>query len=920
MRVPLSWLREYVDWPWEPQELAERLTMAGVKIETVQKVGEGVHGVVAARVLKVEPHPNPDPAGPARPAGTPGASGQAGGDVGRPGSATAAGPVEGARGYWVVDLDAGKARRQVVAGIANMKPGDIVPYALPGSVLPGGWKIGVANVSGVASEGMLLSLSELVLGEKPREGEGVLVLPADLAPGADLAAALGLPETVLELDLTPNYAVHCQSVIGVAREVAALTGAGPAGLRRPDPHADLRPQGPRAAEACQVTIKDPDLCSRYVARVIRGVTLGPSPWSVQFRVLAAGMRPINNIVDATNYVMLEYGQPLHAFDLNLVAGRHIIVRRATPGERITTLDGVERALLESDLVIADEAGAVAVAGVMGGENSEVKVHTKNVLLESATFEPRSIRRTATRLALPSEAASRFDKGVDPEGAEPASARSAALIARTAGGAVAPGAVDCYPVPYRPREIALRTPRVSALLGVQLKQAEVSSYLALLGFGVRPAAWRPDDAQLPGDRPGQEPCGRRAGEPGDQSAGEAARSRSGRPATGADLIVAVPSWRRDVFEEADLAEEVGRLYGYDRIPPTLPRGVSTLGGVPPSTRLGERARQAMVGLGFAEIVSSSLVDPAEDEALSPVSGRALLLSNPLTGLQSAMRTGLLGSLVEAVVHNRARAERDLRLFEVAPVYWLGEGELGPANLPVEKRCLAAVAFGRGPEASWRDPGRKPDFYYAKGLVGAVLRDLGVTNWRVEPSWDRRFHPGRQAKVVARAPSGPGPERASGAALSSGAGGAGAEAGSREATVELGTLGELHPRVLRSHDIGERGVALEIDLDAVALVGAADVRFEELPRYPAVTRDVAVVLPERVEAGRIEALISASAGALCAGVELFDVYQGHPVPEGHRSTAWRVTYRSTDRSLTDPEVDEVHRQVRAALERELGALLR
>lgn len=836
MKVPLSWLREYVDWPWEPQELADRLTMAGVKIETVQNVGEGVHGVVAARVLKVEPHPNQD----------------------------------GAPGHWVVDLDAGTARRQAVAGIANMKPGDIVPYAPPGSALPGQWKIGLANIRGVASEGMLLSLSELILGEKPREGESILVLPADLAPGADLAQALGLPDTVLELDLTPNYAVHCQSVIGVAREIAALTGAGPAGVRRPDPHAELRPQGPPAAQTCKVTIEDPDLCSRYIARVIRGVTLGPSPWPVQFRVLAAGMRPINNIVDATNYVMLEYGQPLHAFDLERVAGHHIIVRRATPGERLITLDGVERALLESDLVIADEAGAVAVAGVMGGENSEVRPDTKDILLESATFEPRSVRRTATRLALPSEAAGRFDKGVDPEGAEPASARSAALIAQVAGGVVAPGAADCYPTPYQPREVALRTPQVSALLGVELERAEVSSFLALLGFGARPVAWEPDDAHLPGDR------------------------RAARPTAGADLIVSIPSWRRDVSEEADLAEEVGRLFGYDRIAPTLPRGVTTVGSVPFRTRLGERARRAMVSLGFAEMVSSSFVDPAGDATLSPVTGRALVLSNPLTGTQSAMRTGLLCSLVEVVVRNRARAERDLRLFEVAPVYWPGEGELGPANLPVEKRWLAAVALGRGPEVSWRDPGRMPDFYYAKGLAAAVLRDLGVAGWRAEPSRDRRFHPGRQAKVVA--------------------------AGSREATVELGTLGELHPRVLRSYDIDERVVALELDLDAVAGAGAAHVRFEELPRYPAVTRDVAVILPETVEAGRIEAVISAAAGALGAQVELFDVYQGHPVSAGQRSTAWRVTYRSTERSLTDAEVDEVHRHVRAALERKLGATLR
>ncbi len=827
MKIPLSWLKEYVDWPWSPEELAERLTMAGVKIELVEKLGEGIRGAVAARVVKVQPHPNPAPAG-----------------------------AEG-HGHWVVDLEVGDRRRQAVAGIANMGEGDVVAYAPPGSVLPGQWQIGTASIRGVTSEGMLLSLSELVLGEKPREGEGVLVLPPETKPGAELGQALGLPETVLELDLTPNYAVHCQSIIGVAREVAAITGAGPQGVRRPDPYPSLQPKGEPAAASCDVTILDPDLCPRYVARVIRGVGLGLSPWLVQFRVLAAGMRPINNVVDATNYVMLEYGQPLHAFDLGRVRGGHILVRRAKAGEKLVTLDGVERVLRESDLVIADETSPVAIAGVMGGENSEVTAETRDILLESAVFEPISVRRTATRLALVSEAAGRFDKGVDPEGAEPASARCAALIARSAGGAVAPGAVDRYPLPFKPREINLRTPRVSALLGVELGQGEVSTYLGRLGFGARSAA-------------------------------------------APDLVVTIPSWRRDVFEEADLTEEVGRLYGYDRIPPALPRLASTVGIASPRARLSEKAKRAMVAAGFNEVVNSSLVDPERDAVLSPAEARPLVLANPMTADQSAMRTGLLGSLLEAVRFNLARAERSLRLFEVAPAYLPPEGELRPANMPVERQWLAAVALGTGPEVSWRDHGSEPDFYYAKGLAALVLRDLGLVGWQASPSQDRRYHPGRRARIVLQRP--------------------GLAAGRGEGFVELGTVGELHPQVLRGYDIAERVVALELDLDAVAHLAVPEVRFEEMPRFPAVARDVAVILPEAVDAGRIEAVITAAAGALGVGVELFDVYRGHPVPQGQRSTAWRVVYRSAERSLTDAEVDEVHGRVRAALEKELGAALR
>jgi len=870
VKVPLSWLKEYVDWPWSPDELAERLTMAGVKIEAVLRFGEGSRGVVAARVLEVTPHPNPAPgAGPGVPA---------------PASVP---DLPSAGRHWVVDLDAGGPKRQAVAGIVNMRPGDIVAYAPPGALLPGGWKIDVANVRGVTSEGMLLSLSELALGEKPREGEGILILAADLAPGADLCATLGLPESVLELDLTPNYAAFCQSLAGVAREVAALTGAGPDGVRYPDPLARFGPAAPgrgggrsvsSAAELVKVSIADPDLCPRYLARVVRGVTLGVSPWLVQLRLLAAGMRPINNIVDATNYVMLESGQPLHAFDLERVSGRHIIVRRAKEGETIVTLDGVSRTLTVADLVIADESGPVAVAGVMGGQDSEVRAATGDVLLESASFDPMSVRRTATRLALPSEAAGRFDKGTDPAVVDPASARAAALIAEFAGGTVAPGSADANPRPYALREVTLRSPRVAALLGVGLGRSEVSDCLRLLGFGVRQAAWQPEETGAASSVSGIESV----------------------PPDCPDLVVTIPSWRPDVSEEADLVEEVARLYGYDKIPASLPRGATTVGVRPIRRRLEDRARGVGVSLGFAEILRFSMVDPERDALFSPISDpavRPLLLANPLAAGQTAMRRGLLGGLVESLAYNRSRGETDLRLFEVGRVYWPPPGELGPGNLPLEKTYLAAVSTGAGPDVSWQSPGKKPDFYAAKGLAETVLRDLGVDGWSVRPSHDRRFHPGRQAALVSAAPAGP-----------------------DQNPVELAVFGELHPGLLSAVDIEERVTAVEVDLDAVGRVSTVAVRVEELPRYPAVTRDVAVVLPEEVGAGRIHEVIRASAGRLCAGVELFDLYRGQPVPEGRRSTAWRVTYRSPDRSLIDAEVDEAHGRVRVALEKDLKAALR
>jgi phenylalanyl-tRNA synthetase beta chain len=611
-----------------------------------------------------------------------------------------------------------------------------------------------------------------------------------------------------------------------------------------------------------VSIQAPDLCPRYVARLIRNVKLGPSPWLVQFRVLAAGMRPVNNIVDATNYVMLEYGQPLHAFDFARLEGRHIVVRRSEVGESLVTLDGARRDLPAGALVIADERKAIAVAGVMGGEESEVKAVTKDILIESASFDPGAVRRAVSGLGLPSEASGRFEKGTDPQGVEAASARAAGLIAEIAGGAVAPGSVDANPVPYQTREVVLRTPRVSALLGLSLDSRTIASLLELLGFASRPQAW---------------------------ASGE-------RESVATELVVLTPSWRTDVAGEVDLIEEVARLHGYDRIPETLPGGAATVGAVPPLTRLENRVRKLLVDYGFHETIGLSLVDPAE-EALLGQDGPPLALANPLSGRQSVMRTSLLGGLVEGLARNLDRAERNLRLLEIGTVYHPTHGDLGPSSLPVEKRLLAAVALGPGPEVSWRDAGRAPDFFYVKGLVEVSLRELGVAGYRLMRGADQRFHPGRQA--VVRVP---------------------VEAGSDGATVEVGVFGELHPRALGSYGIAERVVALELDLGLAGSVSTVRPRAQEALRYPTVTRDVAVILSEDVEAAAIEEVITCSAGELCAAVELFDLYLGHPVPEGQRSTAWRVTYRAADRSLTDSEVDEVHARVRQALGADLGAILR
>lgn len=823
MRVPLSWLKEYVDWPWEPDELAERLTMAGVKIEKVVWLAEGLRGVIAARVLGVRPHPEAPP--------------EASGDG----------------GLWLVEVDTGTGPRRVVAGIANMAVGDSVAYAPPGSALPGGWDITVARLRGQESWGMLISMSEMILGEKPREGEGILILPPDVAPGTDLATYMGLPEPLLELDLTPNYAAHCQSLVGVAREIAALTGKGPAGLSWPDPGAGAEPSGEPAKAVVKVTIREPERCPRYVARVIRGVGPGSSPWWMQLRILGAGMRPISNIVDVTNYVMLEYGQPLHAFDLAAVAGGHIIVRSAELNETLVTLDGATRRLEPDLLVIADERQGIALAGVMGGQTSEVGPGTRDILLESAHFDPRTVRRAATRLGLPSEAAARFEKGADPGVVDAASLRAATLIAALTGGNLAPGSVDAHPLPYQPREATLRVGRASVLIGAKVTAAEAASYLGRFGFITRPEG-----------------------------------------ADSSTLRVTIPSWRSDVSGEADLVEEVARLYGYQRVTPTLPACATTVGGRSAAWRLADRARLALAGLGFAESIGFSLVDPETAGRLSPVPAGPLVLANPLAANQSALRTGLWGGLMEAVLHNLRRAERTVRLFELGPVYWPPAEGLSATALPEERPFLAALAVGALPEGLGPTAGWEPDFFYMKGVAEAVLRELGVDRWTVGRTGDRRLHPGRQAGLRAEGPD--------------------------QTTVELGVIGELHPQVSGDYGLDQRILALELDLTAVLAVSTVSVRFEPLPRFPAVTRDVAVVLPEQVEADRVRSVIAAAAGELCAGITLFDLYRGHPVPEGHRSLAFRVVYRSPERSLTDAEVDGIHARVRQVIQQELGATLR
>ncbi len=659
MRIPISWLREYVDVDLAPEALAERLTMAGLEVSAVDHLGEGIRGVVVAQIVEKGPHPNADRLSLCR----------------------------------VTD---GTGIHEIVCGATNMGPGDKVALARVGARLPGGFKIKKTKIRGQVSHGMMCSERELGLGE---DHSGILILPADAPVGTDLLEYLGLPETVIEVEITPNRA-DCLSVVGVAREVAALTGKE---LRIPQP--EVPESGPEIAGITSVEIRAPELCHRYAARVIRGVRVGPSPMWLRRRLEACGVRSINNVVDVTNYVLLELGHPLHAFDMNRLAEGRIVVQRARAGERFTTLDGQERDLDADSLVICDAGRPVALAGIMGGENSEVEPDTTDVLLESAWFLPANIRRTSRRLGLRTEASYRFERGTDIEGLIRALDRATELIARLAGGTVARGIFDAYPIVHEPKRIPVRHDRVRRLLGVAVPPEEVRRILRSLGM-----------------------------------IEEAVDDRS--------VTVRVPTHRVDLEREVDLVEEVARIHGYDRIPTTLPRVPMRPDPAPLRRRIANVARDLLAGQGFHEAVCLSFGDPADDGRLGLPEGHALArhvtLANPLGRETSVLRTTLLPGLLGGLARNQRRQERAARLFEVGRSFHPREEE----PLPQEVLRAAAVAAGPRDPLAWWASEEPVGFFDAKGAVETLLAGLGVRDAGFESATDLPWlHPGRAARVTA-----------------------------------------------------------------------------------------------------------------------------------------------------------------------------
>ena len=794
MRVPLTWLGEFVTVGTSPSTLAERLTMAGLEIESIEEVGRLDRRVRTGRILAVEPHPNSD-------------------------------------GLRVCRVDAGEgAPIQVVSGAPGLAADQIVAVALPGARLPDGREVSSVDLRGVASAGVLCSEAELALGE---DATRVLAL-AEETPGTPLVEVPGVADTVIGVEVTPNRG-DWLSILGVAREIAAVTGVR---LRHPRPRP--REAGGAAAQDVRLRIEAATLCPRYCARLVRAVRPAESPFWLRLRLHRGGMRPIDAVVDATNYIMLERGQPLHAFDFERIAGGEIIVRRARAGERMRSLDGVDRVLEGDDLVIADQRGPVAIAGVMGGEDSAVTAGTRVLLLESAFFAPGTVRRTSRRLGLPSQAAYRFERRVDPAMVPEALDAVAALIVRLAGGRVAPGIVEAAPGldALAPAPVRLRPRRAVALLGTQISRGEMARRLRALGAQCR--------------------------------------------ADGDVLTITPPSWRGDLKLEEDLVEEVARVGGYDAVPTALPEAVVTSGEESPERSWQRRARRLLVAEGLTEMVTLSLTDAESNRVMPGFVGRALMpidVRNPLSSETGQLRRSPLSGLLRALRMNVDRGVGFVGAFEIGKGYGLEAG--GTAREP---RAVSIVLHGAWPPRGVEQTGPAVDFADLKGIVLALLAGFGLdeTVLRFRPTSEAAFlHPAQAASVEIDG-------------------------------TPLGVLGALHPEIVHARDIAGETLLAELDLCEVARYGPRRVTVRPLPRFPPVTRDLAVIVEETFHAGDIVEEIRALANPQIETVRLFDCYRGAPIPSGKKSLAYSVAYRAADRSLTDDEVNALHATVRERLQ--------
>ena len=799
MLLSRKWLNEFVPVDVDDRTFAEDMTLSGSKVEITEIEAEEISNVVVGRVVEIKRHENSDH-------------------------------------MWICQVDVGEeAPIQIVTGAQNVSQGDLVPVAKHNSTLPGGVKITKGKLRGEKSNGMLCSYKELGMTDNDwpySVVDGIFLLNSDpdlkakdLKPGDDIRTAIGLDDHVVEFEITPNRP-DCLSVIGLAREAAVTYGKT---MAQHEPVVKGGGIG-NLTELLDVETPATDLCPRYTARMVRNVKIGPSPKWMRDRLRASGVRPINNIVDITNYVMLEYGQPMHAFDYRYVNGGKIVVRRAEDGETLTTLDGNVRQLNSSMLVIADKHRAVGLAGIMGGENSEIVEDTVDVVFESANFNGTSIRRTALALGMRTEASAKFEKGLDILNTLPAVNRACELVEMLGAGEVLDGTIDILNFVPQPKQLKLRADKINALLGTDIDAAEMCRILQELGFGVD------------GD------------------------------------IITVPSWRGDVEHYSDLAEEVARFYGYNQIPTTAMTGVTTRGGYSPEQMLERSLGTVCRSLGYDEIITYSFISPTYYDKIrlpedSPLR-KSMKIMNPLGEDTSIMRTTVMPSMLEILTRNYNYRNKEAHLYELGRTYF--EREDGMADEP---KHLSLGVYG--PEES---------FFTLKGAVETILDSIRAEDVTyVAEKSDPSYHSGRCAKVYVKGQ-------------------------------EVGTLGQIHPLVAANYGVDAELYYADLKFDALFASRGADPEYQPLPKFPAVTRDIAVLVDKAVTVGAMESSIQAAAKGLLRDVTLFDIYEGAKLPAGKKSVAFNLVLRADDRSLTAQEADDEVNLVLERLKKDFGAMLR
>lgn len=799
MKTSVEWLSEYSDIDIDTIKLGDILTMTGSKVETIEQKGNNIKNVVVGKILEVEKHPDADK-------------------------------------LVVTKVDVGSEKIQIVTGAKNIKVGDIIPVAKDGSELPNGIKIKKGQLRGVDSYGMMCSIGELNLGleDYPNQIEnGIMILDKSLEKqiGRDIVDVLDLKEDIIDFEITSNRP-DCFSIEGLGRETAASLNKE---FKNPRKNIDeLKIENKKEIEGLKVSIEDNDLCYRYIARIVNDVKIGPSPsWMVR-RLKACGIRSINNIVDITNYVMLEMGQPMHAFDINSIEGKQITVRRAKNGEKITTLDEEERILDKNDLVISDAKKAVAVAGVMGGINSEITENTTTVVFESATFYGGNVRKTAKKLGLRTESSSRFEKGLSAENALRAINRAVELVELIGAGKAVDGKIDVYPTKQEIHKIKFDVEKINSLLGTKLTEKEMIEILKKLEIQVE------------------------------------------------NGYAISPYFRMDVTILADIAEEVGRFYGYDKLDTTLIKADTTLGIRNKAQNIQNKVKEVLVNRGFSEIYTYGFVSEKDMELSNikdSIKKYAITIQNPLSDEYKLMRPTTVPSMMQTLATNANKKNQNVKLFDLSRSYRNINGEVEKGEVPLQEDILTIGMYGDD-----------VDFYVLKGIMENILEAISIKKFDIEKETDNNsYHPGRCANI-------------------------------KIGKDVIATLGEVHPEVLDNYMISKRAYLLEANITKLEKYSRNTNKYVEVPKFPAVERDIAIIVDEQIEVGQIEKIITKKAKKLLENIRLFDIYRDEKLGNGKKSVAYALIFRDKNKTLSDEEINKIMEEIIAELENTLNAKLR